>query len=130
MKKAASVFLRMEIYRTDVMRMVDWMNNANVTKYLNEAPEVARSLDALLAATPEPMLRFHFNRSGRFYLICHEGCESIGFVKLLPPSGNKGIRNCLCHWGRSALGAWTRRTSRPRRPRTCFWRFAGRAGDC
>lgn len=84
MKKAASVFLRMEIYRTDVMRMVDWMNNANVTKYLNEAPEVARSLDALLAATPEPMLRFHFNRSGRFYLICHEGCESIGFVKLLP----------------------------------------------
>ena len=74
----------MEIYRTDVMRMVDWMNNANVTKYLNEAPEVARSLDALLAATPERMLRFHFNRSGRFYLICHEGCESIGFVKLLP----------------------------------------------
>ena len=88
-EKSRFCFLRMEIYRTDVMRMVDWMNNANVTKYLNEAPEVARSLDALLAATPEPMLRFHFNRSGRFYLICHEGCESIGFVKLLPLPGTK-----------------------------------------
>ena len=41
MKKAASAFLRMEICHADITRMIRWMRNPNVTKYLNEAPDVA-----------------------------------------------------------------------------------------
>ena len=44
MKKAASAFLRMEICHADITRMIRWMRNPNVNKYLNEAPDVAQSL--------------------------------------------------------------------------------------
>lgn len=55
MKKAASAFLRMEICHADITRMIRWMRNPNGTKYLNEAPDVAQSLEQLVRSVPEPM---------------------------------------------------------------------------
>ena len=52
MKKAASAFLRMEICHADITRMIRWMRNPDVTKYLNEA---AQSLEQLVRSVPEPM---------------------------------------------------------------------------
>ena len=40
MMKAASVFLRAEIYRRDVARMILWMENPHVVRYLNEEHHV------------------------------------------------------------------------------------------
>ena len=37
-KKAASIFLRAEIDRQDLELMIRWMDNPNITRYLNEAP--------------------------------------------------------------------------------------------
>lgn len=53
MKKAASAFLRMEICHADITRMIRWMRNPNVTKYLNEAPDVAQSLEQLVRSVPD-----------------------------------------------------------------------------
>ena len=75
MKKAASAFLRMEICHADITRMIRWMINPNGTKYLNEAPDVAQSLEQLVRSVPEP---------GHFFMGCHQENESVGFVKLLP----------------------------------------------
>lgn len=84
MKKAASAFLRMEICHADITRMIRWMRNPNVTKYLNEAPDVARSLEQLVQSVPEPMYQYHLCRTGHFFMVCHQENESVGFVKLLP----------------------------------------------
>lgn len=84
MKKAASAFLRMEICHADITRMIRGMRNPNVTKYLNEAPDVSRSLEQLVQSVPEPMYQYHLCRTGHFFMVCHQENESVGFVKLLP----------------------------------------------
>lgn len=84
MKKAASAFLRMEICHADITRMIRWMRNPNVTKYLNEAPDVAQSLEQLVRSVPEPMYQYHLCRTVHFFMVCHQENESVGFVKLLP----------------------------------------------
>jgi len=40
MKKAASVFLRADITLRDVDRMIRWMENPNVTRFLNEDADI------------------------------------------------------------------------------------------
>lgn len=74
----------MEICHADITRMIRWMRNPNVTKYLNEAPDVAQSLEQLVRSVPEPMYQYHLCRTGHFFMVCHQENESVGFVKLLP----------------------------------------------
>ena len=64
------VTLRREITPGDVERMMDWMGNPNVTRYLNEDKHVTGQLSRLLSTVPGPMLTYHFNRDCRFFLIC------------------------------------------------------------
>lgn len=84
MKKAASIFLRADMEQRDVEMLIRWMENPNVTRFLNEDPRVVEELRQLLWTVPAPMLSFHFNRWGHFYLICRGPREPIGFVKLRP----------------------------------------------
>lgn len=84
MMKAASVFLRAEIFRRDVARMILWMENPHVVRYLNEEHHVVQSLRTLMMTTPEPLLALQLNQSGRFFLICGRDDRAIGFVKLKP----------------------------------------------
>ena len=86
MEKAPSVFLRNEIFERDVERIICWINNPEVTKYLNEDPSLTESLARLLKTVPAPMLTYNFNRDGRFFVVClkngDESSEPVGFVKL------------------------------------------------
>lgn len=82
MKKAASIFLCAEIEMNDIELLIRWMKNPNVTRYLNEDPNVVHSLRRLSQSVPEPMLTYHFNRTERFFLVCRGEGEAIGFVKL------------------------------------------------
>ena len=84
MMKAASVFLRAEIFRRDVARMILWMENPHVVRYLNEEHHVVQSLRTLMMTTPEPLLALQLNRTGRFLLICGKDDRAIGFGKLKP----------------------------------------------
>lgn len=87
MKKAASIYLRTEICRRDVDRMICWMESPNVIKYLNEDPNIVPWLKRLNASTPEPMLNYHFNRMGRFFMVCRRDEDGVGFVRLMPADG-------------------------------------------
>lgn len=89
MKKAASIFLRADIKPQDIELLIRWMENPHITQYLNEEPGVIRSLQQLFLTVPAPMLTFHFNRWGRFFLACRSDGDTIGFVKLreLPERG-------------------------------------------
>lgn len=82
MKKAASIFLRAEIYPNDLEQLIRWMENPNVTRYLNEDSQVIDSLRRLRDTTPSTMLTYHFNQTGRFFLVCRSNGACIGFIKL------------------------------------------------
>ena len=82
MKKAASIFLRANMKPKDVRNLSCWMENRKVTRYLNEGKNTPQELQELLETTPPPMLTYRFNQQGRFFLVCDEQEDSIGFVKL------------------------------------------------
>ena len=83
MKKAASIFLRADMRPVDVQNLADWMENRDVTRYLNEEECAAEQLQELLETVPAPMLTYHFNQQGRFFMVCDAADRSsIGFVKL------------------------------------------------
>ena len=82
MKKAASIFLRADIVQEDIRRLTLWLQNQRVTRFLNEDARVVDELNRLLADVPAPMLRYHMNQQGRFFLVCPEGGGPIGFLKL------------------------------------------------
>lgn len=84
MKKAASIFLRADICQRDIDLMMEWMENPHITQYLNEDPQIVHSLRQLSMTVPGPMLSYHFNRRGRFFLVCLETGQTVGFVKLYP----------------------------------------------
>lgn len=115
MMKAASVSLRTDITLADVDRMIGWMGNPNVTRFLNEDPQIVHFLGQLRTNVPEPMLNYHFNRLGRFLLVCTPQGQSIGFVKLTPhPAGV--LRNRLRHRRREPVGPGAGYRRRPGRP--------------
>lgn len=87
MKKAASIFLRADIQHNDLDLLVRWLETPAITRYMNEDPAAARQLQQLSGSVPAPMLRFHLNRQGPFFLICREDDRPIGFVKLMPLAG-------------------------------------------
>ena len=58
------------------------MSNPNVTLFLNEDPQIISHLTRLSALAPGPMLTYHFNQHGRFFLICPEDETAVGFVSL------------------------------------------------
>ena len=105
MKKAASIFLRTEIGQRDIELMIRWMDNPNITRYLNEDPHIVYALRQLSMTVPAPMLTYHFNRAGHFFLVCLEEGGTVGFVKLyrLPESGTYEIVYVIGEeslWGR------------------------------
>lgn len=67
----------------DVQNLADWMENRDVTRYLNEEQCAAEQLQELLETVPAPMLTYYFNQWGRFFMVCEEADDaSSGFVKL------------------------------------------------
>jgi len=83
MKKAASVFLRGDICRRDLELLARWLGNVQVTRYLNEHKSAVYELSRLADTVPEPMLGYHLNRHGHFFMICTHERQPIGFVKLV-----------------------------------------------
>ncbi|MGI6716585.1 MAG: GNAT family N-acetyltransferase [Eubacteriales bacterium] len=90
MQKALSVRLRTDINTKDIQNIIKWLNNENVTKYLNESPNAKDNLLYLLENIQSHMLTFHLNRNGYFFLICtgHDD-EAIGFIRLIDLPGDR-----------------------------------------
>ena len=84
MKKAASIFLRSEITKRDVLSMSRWMQNPDVTRFLNEHVSISCALQTMAETTPEPMLAMRLNRDARFYIVSLHSGEPIGYVSLRP----------------------------------------------
>jgi len=90
MKKAASAFLRMEICHADITRMIRWMRNPNVNKYLNEAPDVAQSLEQLVRFVPKP-----FVPDGAFLHGLSSGKRERGLRETVADGDGGSVRKCM-----------------------------------
>lgn len=80
MERAPSVFLQPDINQSRTDRLIDWLENPAVMRYLNED----RGISSRLRETSDPVfLTCQLNRQGRFFFVCREeDPEPIGFVRL------------------------------------------------
>lgn len=123
MKKAASVFLRGDICRRDLELMALWLEKPQITRYLNEHASVVYDLTRLADTVPEPMLGFHLNRQGRFFIICCAEGDTIGFVKLARTAIPENMKS-FTPSARMPCGALA--MARPPFTRLCVWPFLSR----
>lgn len=82
MKKAASIFLRSDVTKQDIEQLSRWMDQPEVTRYLNESAQISHALLELSTEVPEPLLRQRLAAGGRFYFVSLRCLRPIGFVSL------------------------------------------------
>lgn len=88
MKKAASIFLRSDVTKQDIEQLSCWMDQPEVTRYLNESAQISRALMELSAQVPEPLLGQRLAAGGRFYFVSLRCLRPIGFISL------RRMKNC------------------------------------
>lgn len=83
MERAPSVFLHPDIDRPRTDRLIGWLENPAVMRYLNEDRGVTSRLREAAEQTDPVFLTCQLNRQGRFFFVCREeDPEPIGFVRL------------------------------------------------
>lgn len=94
--------LRQEIYRNDVEKMTEWMEDDEVVEYLNEEQNVNEALRRSLRQSSLPIFSPQFNRNGSFYLITRPERGPIGFLRLVPKA--EGVEIVIVIGDRSQWG--------------------------
>lgn len=81
--KPSVVHLRREVYESDAWKIIDWLSDMEVIKYLNENQNVCDSIRQIIYRVKMPILTHLFNRDGSFFIVTDpEG--PVGFLKLIP----------------------------------------------
>ncbi len=75
--------LRQEITREDALSIVNWMEDHEVTRYLNELTNIALDIKETISRGNTVVLTPLFSRNGSFYMICTGSNDPIGFLKLV-----------------------------------------------
>jgi RimJ/RimL family protein N-acetyltransferase len=75
------ISLRLEIKFKDANKIINWLGNKEVSKYLNEDKDQIVSLQDLILNNETELLQYRLNQDGRFFLI-DKNNESIGFLNL------------------------------------------------
>lgn len=86
--KAFDVQLRQEIYRSDAYRIIDWLEDDEVVRYLNENQNVCSSIRQVIDRVNMPILTHLFNDNGSFFIVTTNEDEPIGFLRLVPKGKN------------------------------------------
>lgn len=82
------ITLRTELETEDLARMIRWMSNENVCRYLNEHQQIAARLKQVYDARL-PILTPLFNQDGRFFMICTRRGQTIGFLRMAHSAQNE-----------------------------------------
>ena len=99
------ISLRLEVKQKDAENIIIWLEDQDVTKYLNEDIRSASSLKTILKEGRADLLTCYLNQDGRFFLIDSEKEDCLGVINLFTirkkkeyevviASGNKG------NWGK------------------------------
>lgn len=82
--KAFDVQLRQEIYRSDAYRIIDWLEDEEIVRYLNENQNVCSSIRQVINRINMPILTHLFNDNGSFFIVTTNEEVPIGFLRLVP----------------------------------------------
>lgn len=85
--KNNNVTLRQEVFQSDAWKIIDWLQDNEVTRYLNERQNVSESIKQTIYRVNMPILTHVFNQNGSFFMITTMEKESIGFLRLVPKAG-------------------------------------------
>lgn len=83
--KAFNVQLRQEVYKDDASKIIHWLEDEDVIRYLNERQNVSKSIKQVMSRVNMPILTHLFNQDGSFFIVTTaQGEEPIGFLRLIP----------------------------------------------
>jgi RimJ/RimL family protein N-acetyltransferase len=81
--RALQVNLKQEVTCNDALTIMGWMENHEITKYLNEVSNIAAEIRNTISRVNMTIMTHLFNRDGSFFLICTEENNPVGFLKLV-----------------------------------------------
>jgi RimJ/RimL family protein N-acetyltransferase len=81
--RTLEINLRQEVTRHDALAIKEWMEDHEVTKYLNELSNIAQEIQQAINRVNMYIMTHLFNRDGSFFVVCTEQDEPIGFIKLI-----------------------------------------------
>ncbi|MBP1890076.1 RimJ/RimL family protein N-acetyltransferase [Clostridium moniliforme] len=81
--KRSNISLRQEVFRDDALMIIDWLNDFEITRYLNEDSQICTHIKNIIENSNNPVLTPIFNQNGSFFMIDKKE-EPIGFLKLVP----------------------------------------------
>jgi len=81
---AEKVQIQQEIYRNDASKIIHWLTDESIVKYLNEDQNVTRDIKQVMNRVNMPVLTHLFNRNGSFFLVTTRKNEPVGFLRLVP----------------------------------------------
>lgn len=76
-----SISLRLEVYENDAKKIMSWLEDKNITKYLNEDENTISSIQKIIDNNQSDLFTYYLNQKGRFFLIDLDN-ECIGFLNL------------------------------------------------
>lgn len=82
--KGFKVQLRQEIYKEDAWKIIDWLEDEEIIRYLNENQNVSKSIKQVIERVNMPILTHLFNQDGSFFIVTSNKEEPVGFLRLVP----------------------------------------------
>lgn len=62
-----NVELRQEVFKSDAAIIANWLEDTEITQYLNEKQNVSKSIKDIMYRVNMPILTHLFNKNGSFY---------------------------------------------------------------
>ena len=72
-----------EITRADALKLMDWLEDEDVTRYLSDSRSVSRFIEQVIGRVQLPILTHLFNQGGRFFMAYDRRDVPVGFVRLV-----------------------------------------------
>ncbi|WP_047548681.1 bifunctional GNAT family N-acetyltransferase/nucleoside diphosphate kinase regulator [Methylotenera sp. G11] len=72
-----------EITRADALKLMDWLEDECVTRYLSDSRHVSRFIEQVIGRVQLPILTHLFNQGGRFFMAYDQHDVPVGFVRLV-----------------------------------------------
>lgn len=73
--------LRLDVRVEDAKKMIEWLKDEEVTKFLNDDINSAQSLESVINSGNAFLLTYYLNQDGRFFMV-DLNKKSIGFINL------------------------------------------------
>lgn len=81
--KEPFIFLSPEVTRENALKLVHWLQDEEVRKYLSDPKEVSANIEQVINRVELPVVTHFFNHGGRFFMAFNSHNAPVGFVRLI-----------------------------------------------